>query len=471
MGSWAVIMSVALAVAGQQGGEAARGGPTAASAAATAEVETRPLSPPPDVEIAYERYQLDNGLEVILHQDRRVPLVAVNIWYHVGSGDEQPGRSGFAHLFEHMMFQGSKHVGEDRHFDILRELGATGVNGTTNRDRTNYFETVPAHQLETALWMESDRMGFMLELLTEQSLANQRDVVRNERRQRYDNVAYGRERFVVAAALYPEGHPYRYLTIGRHADLEAASLQDVKGFFRRWYTPSNATLVLAGDFETKRAKQLVRKWFASFPALPRAKRVEVPPPPLTTTARERVEDPFARLERVHYAWHAPAVLAEGAVELRVLAALLGDSGWGRLHRRLVDELQLARSVSVYHDAAQYAGSFDIAVTLKPGAALARVEEVLSEELARLVAAPPSEAELRRVVLATESSFVWSLERLSARANRLQWYNHYTGDPGYARRYIERMRAVTPADVQAVAKAWLTRPRVEVVTAPGQGGAR
>ena len=461
MGPWGVIMGAALLLS--TSGTSARGGPPGV------ESVTTKASPPPatesraplDIELPYERYQLDNGLEVILHQDRRVPLVAVNIWYHVGSGDEQPGRSGFAHLFEHMMFQGSKHVGADRHFDLLREVGATDINGTTNRDRTNYFETVPAHQLETALWMESDRMGFMLELLTEESLANQRDVVRNERRQRYDNVPYGRERFAVAAALYPEGHPYRYLTIGRHEELEAASLAEIKAFFRRWYTPSNATLALAGDFELERAKALIDKWFGGFPRLERAARQRVAPPPLQATTRGELPDAFARLERVHYAWHAPPALAEGALELRVIAEILGDAGWGRLHHRLVDEERLARRVSVYHDAAQYAGSFDLVVTLTPGAARARVEEVIAEELARLIAEPPSEDELRRVVLATESAFVWSLERLGGRVNRLQWYNHYTGDPGYAKTELERLRAVTPASVRA-------GPRAEIITTPGGG---
>ena len=308
------------------------------------------------LDLPFERYELDNGLEVILHQDRSAPLVAVNIWYHVGSGDETPGKSGFAHLFEHMMFQGSKHVGEDRHFDILREIGGTGVNGTTNSDRTNYFETVPTHEVEVALWLESDRMGYMLDLLNEESLANQRDVVRNERRQRYDNVPYGKERFAVAAALYPEGHPYRYLTIGRHEDLEAASLGDVIGFFKNWYVPSNATLALAGDFEIDEAKALVDKWFGSFPKLPAPARNQVAAPTLSQTHREELRDPFARLERIHYAWHAPAELAEGSLALQAAGQILSASGWGRLNKRLVIDEQLAQSAYAYHDGSQLSGT-------------------------------------------------------------------------------------------------------------------
>ena len=211
----------------------------------------------PAINIEYERYTLDNGLEVILHRDASVPLVATNLWYHVGSGDETPGKSGFAHLFEHMMFQGAKHIGKDVHFKVLQEIGGTSINGTTNSDRTNYFEIVPSHQIETALWLESDRMGYLLDLLDETSLKNQQEVVRNERRQRYDNVPYGRDRFAVAEALYPEGHPYRFLTIGRHEDLETANIADVKSFFRQWYVSSNATLTLAGDFQPAQAKELV----------------------------------------------------------------------------------------------------------------------------------------------------------------------------------------------------------------------
>ena len=215
-----------------------------------------------DPEIKFERYRLENGLEIILHQDKRVPLVAVNVWVHVGSGDEVPGRSGFAHLFEHMMFQGTKHTDEDAHFKILRRIGASSINGTTNSDRTNYFEVVPSHQLEVALWLESDRLGYMLPTLTEKSLDNQRAVVRNERRQSYDNRPYGKEWFAVLEALYAEDHPYRYGTIGRHEDLAQASLQDVKNFYMTWYVPANTTLAVAGDFEISqsegRDKEMVR---------------------------------------------------------------------------------------------------------------------------------------------------------------------------------------------------------------------
>jgi zinc protease len=421
-----------------------------------------------EIGIQYERYLLDNGLEVILHRDPTAPLVAVNIWYHVGSGDETPGKSGFAHLFEHMMFQGAKHIGEDVHFDLLREIGGTGVNGTTNGDRTNYFETVPRHELETALWLESDRMGYMLDLLNEKSLANQIDVVRNERRQRYDNVPYGLERFAIASALYPEGHPYRYLTIGRHEDLENASLEDVHAFFKKWYVPSNATLTLAGDFEIDEAKALIDKWFGTFPKLPKPEHVVVKAPPLQKTVRTELRDPFARLERMHFVWHSPAALAAGDLELAAVGSALGSEGWGRLTKRLVDDEKIAQNVYVGQAGSGFSGIFSVVVTLTSGDEAkkrAQAAKAIDEELTRFIAEGPSKAELARHVIGLESSFVWGLEEIDNRANQLQFFNHYTGDPGYAQRYVERLRALTPAAVQAAAAEYLSMPRAEIVSIP------
>jgi predicted Zn-dependent peptidase len=404
-------------------------------------------------------------MEVILHSDPSAPEIAVNIWYHVGSGDEEPGKSGFAHLFEHMMFQGAKHIGQDVHFDTLKEIGGTSINGTTNGDRTNYFETVPRHQIETALWLESDRMGYMLDLLNEESFLNQVDVVRNERRQNYDNRPYGGIRFEVAAALYPEGHPYRYLTIGRHEDLENADLADVRAFFKKWYVPSNATLVLAGDFETDDAKALVEKWFGSFPKLPRPDHHAVAAPALEQNFRKEVPDKLARLDQVQYTWHGPAQLAEGSFEMNVASQVLGASGWGRLYRRLVVEEKLCSRVYAYNHGQQFSGAFNIVAQVKPGSDRARVEAIIQEEVDRIIKEPITKAELDRVIVGTESGFVWGLESLGGRANQLQWFNHYTGDPGYAKTYLERMRAVTPATVKQAAKQYLSAPRAEIIAVP------
>jgi len=420
--------------------------------------------------IPFERYTLKNGLEVILHQDPRAPLVVVDVWYHVGSGNEVKGKSGFAHLFEHMMFQGSVHTGRDQHFQILSNVGASNINGTTNPDRTNYFEIVPENELETALWLESDRLGFLLPLLDEAQLKNQIDVVRNERRQRYDNVPYGKELFAIAAGLYPEGHPYRYLTIGRHEDLENASVDDVKGFFTTWYTPQNATLLVAGDFDAEKTKALIEKYFGPLGTggVGKAKAPQKPAPTaptLTKTSRTVLEDGFARLPRVQYAWHSGKFFSNEDIDLDVLSMILGADGWGRLYKRLVVQEQLAQSVNASQNSRGWSSSFQLGVTLKPGSDLVAVEKIVAEELARLIKEGPSAAEVLRAQNGLEASMVFPLDELLARAERLQSHNHYTGDPGSMPALLTRYRATTPKGLQKTAKKVLGQPRVEVVTMP------
>jgi zinc protease len=421
-----------------------------------------------DPKIPFKKYTLDNGLEVILHQDKSVPLVTVNLWYHVGSGDEVVGKSGFAHLFEHMMFQGTKNTGEDKHFEILREIGSDDVNGSTNPNRTNYYETVPSNQLEVALWLESERMGYLLDGLTQKSLDNQREVVRNERRQSYDNVPYGKERFVVSALLYPEGHPYRYLTIGLHEDLVRASVDDVKAFFRKWYRPSNATLCLAGDIDLDEAQKLVAKWFGTFPRLEKPQRRIVEPPTVDGPKRQVVEDPFAKLRRVHYAWHSPALYAPGDAELDILASALGQSGTGRLYKTLVLDKQLARSVQVYQASTQMSSTFNVVADLRDNADLAEVEKLIDEELTRVLGSPVTEKELHRAVVQYEVSSVFGLEALLARAETLQAYNHFVGNPDWITQDLDRYRKSDVKAVQATAERYLQKKtRVEVITMPGK----
>jgi predicted Zn-dependent peptidase len=445
------------------------------SAAAPGPATTAVIASTDEVELEFENYRLDNGLQVILHRDARAPTVAVNLWYHVGSGDEMPGKTGFAHLFEHMMFQGAKHIGEDVHFDLLREIGATGINGTTNSDRTNYYEIVPRNELETALWLESDRMGYLLDLLSEESFSNQREVVRNERRQNYDDRAYGRARFATAAALYPEGHPYRYLTIGRHEDLEAASLSDVQNFFLKWYVPSNATITIAGDFEPDEAKTLVEKWFGSFPTLAAPKHREVEAPRLEKSTQFELPDPFARFERMQFVWHSPAYFAPGDMELDVAARALGANGWGRLYRRLVLEEKIATSVGAWQGSKQRSSSFNVSVTLKPNVpdARERARKIVLEEVERLAKEGPSKREVSRFVVRFQSDFVFGLESLHRRADTLQLFNHYTGDPGYFREYAKRIDSLEPDTVKATVATWLTRPHALITTVPAppeEGGA-
>jgi zinc protease len=424
-----------------------------------------------DPKVPLERYRLENGLEVILHPDSSVPLAYVSVWYHVGSGDEVPGKSGFAHLFEHMMFQGSVNVGEDRHFEVLRKIGASSINGTTNTDRTNYFEQVPANQLETALWLESDRMGHLLPLLTQASLDNQREVVRNERRQNYDNVPYGKDRFVSSRLLYDEGHPYRYLTIGRHEDLMAASLDDVKGFFRKWYAPANATILIAGDIDVPATKKLVEKWFGTFPKSTKPARRQIAPSVVVGPKRETVTDDFAKLRRVHYAWHSPKNFAPGDAELDILASALARPGTGRLYKILVHEKQWAQNVVAYEQSQEYSSIFNLFVDLKPDADQKAVEAVMDAELERVMKEPITERERKRVVTEVEASFVRGLETLIARGESAQSYNHFLGEPDSFSRHIDLFRNSTVDQIRATAAAYLPRSkRIEVITIPGNGAA-
>jgi zinc protease len=425
-----------------------------------------------DPKVTIERYRLDNGLEVILLPDDSVPLAYVSVWYHIGSGGEVPGKSGFAHLFEHMMFQGSVNVGEDRHFEVLRKIGASQINGTTNTDRTNYFEQVPSNQLETALWLESDRMGHMLPLLTQKSLDNQREVVRNERRQNYDNVPYGKDRFATARLLYGEGHPYRYLTIGRHEDLQAASVEDVKGFFRKWYTPANATLLIAGDLDVPATKKLVDKWFGSFPKSVKPARREVAPTPVAGPVRETLTDDFAKLRRIHYAWHSPKAFAPGDAELDVLASVLARPGTGRLFKLLVHEKQWAQNVAAFQQSQEYSGIFHVYVDLKPDADQKAVEAALEGELEKIMKEPVTERERQRVVTEVEASFVRGLETLVARGENAQLYNHFLGEPNSFTYHIDLFRKATADGIRNVAATYLPRTkRVEIITLPGAGGGK
>jgi zinc protease len=421
-----------------------------------------------DPKVPLERYHLPNGLEVVLHQDRTVPLAYVSVWYHVASGDETPGKSGFAHLFEHMMFQGSIHVGEDKHFEVLKKIGASTINGSTSSDRTNYYEQLPAHQLETALWLESDRMGYMLPMLTEKSLANQREVVRNERRQNYDNVPYGKERFALHRLMFAEGHPYRYMTIGLHEDLARASLEDVKNFFRKWYVPANATLLIAGDIDIPATKKLVEKWFGSFPKSTKPQHRAIAPAPITAARREVVTDEFAKLRRVHFAWHTPKAFAPGDAELDVLASVLGRPGTGRLYKILVHQKQWAQNVSVNQQSQGLSSIFHVTVDLKPDADMKAVEAVLDEELDRVAREPISDRERQRVITETEADFVRGLETLVARGEMAQYYNHFLGEPDSFTYHLDRFRNSTTAGARDTAARYLGKQnRVEVITMPGK----
>ncbi|HLY97228.1 MAG TPA: pitrilysin family protein, partial [Sideroxyarcus sp.] len=320
-----------------------------------AAAQTVPAKPFEFPTIKYEKYKLANGLEVILSEDHRLPLVAVNVWYHVGPANERPGRTGFAHLFEHMMFQGSKHVQANQHFKLLEAAGATTINGTTDFDRTNYFETVPANQLELALWLESDRMGFMLDNLTARNLANQRDVVRNERRQG-EAAPYNMPEEELYHAVYPKGHPYYGVVIGSHADIEAAELKDVREFHELYYKPNNATVAIVGDFDPKTIKGLVEKYFGPIPGGPPVPKITATTPAIAAERRLTVTDEV-ELPRVYMAWLTPRIFDKGDADADLLARILGGGKSSRLYKKLVYEKQIAQDATVENQSLMLGSAF------------------------------------------------------------------------------------------------------------------
>ncbi len=413
--------------------------------------------------IPYTQFVLPNGLRVVLHEDHSTPIVAVNVWYHVGSKNEVPGRTGFAHLFEHMMFQGSKNYDDD-FFRPLQSVGAT-LNGSTNADRTNYFEIVPSNYLERALFLEADRMGGLLDALTEAKLANQRDVVKNEKRQNYDNRPYGLVGARIAELLYPSDHPYHWLTIGALEDLTAASMEDVKGFFRRFYTPNNASLVIAGDFNPDQAKALVRKHFGPIPRGPSVNRIVARQPVIEREIRVTMQDQVT-LPRLYMVWHSVPEYSADDAALDVLAAILAQGKTSRLYRALVYDGQIAQDVSAGNNSRELTGTLQITATPKRGASLESIEAIINRELARIVAEPPSREEVDKVNNAREAGFIYSLQTVGGKSDRMNAYTTFRGTPGFFEQDLARYRGVTPADVQRVARKYLTDKRLVLTVLPG-----
>ncbi len=445
--------------------------PTAGSKAPTSKPASasQPGSAANDLpDLKFERYKLDNGLEVILHRDPRLPLVAVSVWYHVGAINEVKGRSGFAHLFEHMMFQASPHVGEDQHFKVLQQVGATGTNGTTDFDRTNYFETVPSNALETALWLESDRMGFLLTTLTEKSLKNQIEVVKNERRQSVENQAYGLMREKITQTLYPEPHPYYGDVIGSMKDIGAATIADVQDFFRTYYTPANATLTLAGDFDIPATKALVARYFGSLQGRPAPERADIPAPKLDREVRIDFPERVGKLERLVMVWNGPSAYEMDAAALDVLSHVISGTRSSRLDRKVSFEDRIAQSVTAYFQDYASGGRFVIDITVAPGRTAAQAEAAVKAVLAELQTTPATAAEVRRAVNTTETGLMRGLEQVGGfggRAELLQRYNHYLGDPGKLAWDVARYRTVTPERVQDVFNKYLGEARLVVHAIP------
>jgi predicted Zn-dependent peptidase len=393
------------------------------------------------------RRTLPCGLDVIVHPDAGAPSAAVSVWYRVGSSDERPGRTGFAHLFEHLFKSPPERIG-GHHYEILKRAGATEANASTSTDRSAYHEVVPSHQLALALWLESDRMGYFAEGFAPSRLTMQQAVVRAERRQRYEDVAYGPERFAIARGLYPEEHPLRHLTIGLHEDIQAATCDDVLAFYRTWYVPANAVLVIAGDV-SEEVDALVDRYFGTFPASARPPRA-VPPVPTPARVSEQVADRFAALGRIHRAWLGPGAGAEGEAELDVLTSAWATTGTGVLWRRLVYETQLAQRVSAWSTGGRLGGEVHVTVDLRTGASAATVRAILDEECARGI----DQLAIDRAVTRREAGTVWALTGLARRAQIIQRHVLYAEQPDGLAAELLRYRAVTPASVSAALRRWL-----------------
>lgn len=414
--------------------------------------------------IAFERYVLPNGLTVLLHEDHSTPVVAVDTWYHVGSGDEQRGRTGFAHLFEHIMFMGSQNVPVGA-FDQLLEAAGADNNGSTTQDRTNYYETVPANALPLALWLDADRMGFLLPTMDQPKLDLQRDVVKNERRQGVDNVPYGRASETIIAALFPPNHPYSWPVIGSMTDLSAATLADVTNFFRTYYAPNNATLTVAGDFQVDSVKTWVNRYFGDIPSGPPISRpTRLPPVQLQRDTFLVLQD-RVQLPRVYYTWHTVRAYHPDDAALDVLADVLASGKNSRLYHKLVYELQTAQSVSAFQASARLDGWFQVSITAKPEIAPIDIARVARDEIERIARDGITARELERAQNSLRSTFLNNLASVLGKAEQLNHYNYFVGNPDFVQQDAARYESVTRADVQRVAATYLRSPKVVLTVVP------
>ena len=397
------------------------------------------------ITIPFARHILPNGLTVILHEDHASPLVVVDLWYHVGSKDEDPGRTGFAHLFEHLMFMGSKNAPYPS-FDAVMEMWGGHNNGTTSNDRTNYYEVGPKNLLETFLWLEADRMATLAEVITEDELSRQRKVVQNERRQSYENRPYGRAELVIPEVMYPPDHPYHWPTIGSHEDLEAASVDDVRAFFERFYRPSNASLVIAGDFDPAAARALVDRYFGWQEPRPVPRRASAAPATLAEDRAVTMSD-RVQLPRLRLAYHSPALYAPGDADLDLAAHVLGGGKSSRLYKSLVFDRRIAQDAFAYQGSQMLGSLFQIGVTAKPGYTLDDMQRAVDEELQRLLAEGPTAPELEQARNSHLADFFKGLDHLQTRADLLNHYQHLLGDPGAVQRDIGRYEAATRDSVR------------------------
>jgi zinc protease len=420
-----------------------------------------------NLDVKFTQFTLPNGLTVILHEDHAVPLVTTNMWYHVGSAREKPGRTGFAHLFEHLMFMGSAHVKPGEFDDWLENAGGTN-NGSTENDRTNYWINVPSNAMELALFLESDRMGFLLESMTPKTVDAQRDVVKNERRQSYENRPYGQAELLLNELLYPPNHPYHWPVIGYMPDLTAASFEDVVEFFKKYYAPSNASFVVAGDIDPAGARRLVEKWFSDVKPGEPVDKLTAPDVSLTSVTKRTITDKV-QLPRIYVAWLTPPHFAPGDAALDMVADALAGGKNSRLYKRLVYDMQIAQDVAAYQASQQLSSYFLIQATARPGHTADELLKVIDEEVTKLQNETPPTRETQRSINSIEASFIRRLERVGGfggTADQLNAYFTFTGNPGYFNQDLDRYRATSPADVRAAAAQYLPKDRrVELTVVP------
>ncbi len=407
------------------------------------------------IKVDYTRVVLPNGLNVLLHEDHTTPMISVNMWYHVGSGNEKPGRTGFAHLFEHLMFEGSKNVPEGKFDEWLEAVGGNN-NGSTNTDRTNYWENAPGNALELVLFIDSDRMFYLPDAMTQEKLDGQREVVKNERRQSYENQPYGLAWEILSKNVYPEGHPYNWQTIGSMDDLNAASLEDVLEFFRLYYAPNNASLAIAGDISIPETIKLVEKWYGE---IPRGKPVPPIDPPVSKLTEEKilVHEDNVQLPRLYMVWITPQAFNAGDAEMDLLAKIFAAGKDSRLYKRLVYDLQIAQDINVFQGSSKLSSEFYIIATAQSGHTLDELKNVIQEEINKIKTEPPTERELQRAVNQTESEFLDRLESVGGfggKADLLNHYFYYTGNPDYFNEDLNRYKGINANDIRAMAQTYL-----------------
>ncbi len=413
--------------------------------------------------LGYVKGKLQNGLEYILYQDNSLPLVSVNIWYKVGSAYEKKGKTGLAHLFEHMMFQGSENVPKEMHFKYIQEAGGT-LNGSTSTDRTNYYEKLPSNNLEVALWLESDRMGYFLPALTQEKLDNQKDVVRNERLERYDNQPYGLAWEILNKNVYPENHPYSWITIGHLKDIESYTLYDVKHFFQTYYSPNNASIVVAGDINKEKTIDLINKYFGEINSF----KVDSHPQRHSVKLKnnvyvEHVDD--VQLERLYLSWPSDFIFGKDDASLEICSDILSGSKNSRLHKKLVFDLQIAQDVTSFQYSGKFGGQFIIISTIKPGQDTNKIKQLILDEINEIATNGVTEKELEKSRNGIKSQFVYSMQNLDTVADHLNYYNYHLGEPNSFEFDLNRYNSVTNDSIKNALQKYLFNPYVELRIKP------